>query len=323
MRDELLNQALRETQERQEENQRLSLERRRQAEDRSDRIRMLLAERENLVRSSVRGILNGAPGSAENLPETMENLSGRIRRELVRAGFPEDYLEPVVTCPLCRDTGYVGDPIRKRCSCVNQRYQELLRKEIGLPTDGSETFETYDESLLPAEPIEGHRFSQRQMTGAVKKACETWADTYPEQKPRDMVLSGKSGLGKTFLMHAMAARLIERGVPVIVISAWSFLETARKSYFGDGEEIREIQESPVLMIDDLGSEPMMQNITVEQFFQLINERQRRNLPTVISTNLSMEELRTRYTERVISRLSDQRNCNFMGLVGQDLRNGRK
>lgn len=323
MRDELLNQALRETQERQEENQRRSMERRRKAEARSTVLKELLAERESLVRNSIQGILNGSSGKAENLPEMMKDLSGRIRQELVHMGFPEDYLEPVVTCSLCRDTGYVGDPVRERCMCVEKRYQELLRREVGLPADGSETFETYDENLLPSEPIDGLPFSQRQMTGAVRKACETWANTYPHQKPRDMVLSGQSGLGKTFLMHAMAARLIERGVPVIVISAWSFLETARKSYFGDGEEIREIRESPVLMIDDLGSEPMMQNITVEQFFNLINERQRRNLPTVISTNLSMEELRARYTERVISRLSDQRNCNFMGLVGQDLRNGRK
>ena len=323
MREELLDRALRETQERQEENQLRSQMRRREAEARNPKVRELAAKRESLIRDSVMGILSGRGGQAEELPERMKELSAQIREELVRAGLPENYLEPVVTCAECRDTGYVGETVRVRCKCVERRYQELLRQEIGLPTDGSETFETYDENLLPDEPLEGMSFSQRQMTDAVRKACESWADTYPEQKPRDMVLSGKSGLGKTFLLHAMASRLIERGVPVIVISAWNFLETARKSYFGEAEEIHEIQNSPVLMIDDLGSEPMMQNITIEQLFNLINERQRRNLPTVISTNLSMEELRGRYTERVISRLSDRRNCNFLGLVGQDLRNGRK
>ena len=80
---------------------------------------------------------------------------------------------------------------------------------------------------------------------------------------------------------------------------------------------------PVLMLDDLGSEPLMQNITVEQLFHLINERQLRGLSTVISTNLTLKELRERYTERIVSRLNDPQNCEIIILEGQDLRKVRR
>ena len=77
-------------------------------------------------------------------------------------------------------------------------------------------------------------------------------------------------------------------------------------------------EVPVLMLDDLGSEPMMQNVTIEQLFNLINERQNRNLATVISTNLDMAKFRERYSERIASRLRDSR-CTILSLLGKDIR----
>ena len=80
---------------------------------------------------------------------------------------------------------------------------------------------------------------------------------------------------------------------------------------------------PVLMLDDLGSEPLMQNITVEQLFHLINERQRKGLSTVISTNLTLPELKERYTERIVSRLNDPGNCEVIILEGRDLRKSER
>ena len=141
----------------------------------------------------------------------------------------------------------------------------------------------------------------------------------PENRRRDVLLIGKSGLGKTFLMHCMANRLLERGKDVLLISSYAFLQSARKSYFENDHGTDELLQAPVLFLDDLGSEPLMQNVTIEQLLNLINERQSRRLPTVISTNLSIKELRTRYTERIASRLTDSRNCLVITLEGQDIR----
>ena len=151
--------------------------------------------------------------------------------------------------------------------------------------------------------------------------CRNWADEYPECTYRDLVLSGSTGLGKTFLLHAMAEKLIEKDVNVLLISAYRMLEILRKSYFENDSGSSELQEADVLMIDDLGSEPLMQNVTVEQLFNLLNERQNNNHATVISTNLDMASFRERYTERIASRLRDSRYCKVLNLLGKDIRIG--
>ena len=149
--------------------------------------------------------------------------------------------------------------------------------------------------------------------------CERWANQYPDVPYRNVLLTGKSGLGKTFLMHAMANRMIERGLNVLVISAYQFVESARKSYFDQEDSMDELMNVPILMMDDLGSEPLIRNITVELLFNLVNERMIRGRATVFSTNLKLEELRERYTERIVSRISDPSTSLVIALEGKDLR----
>ena len=274
--------------------------------------------REELIFGTIRRILNRTAG-AEDLPAQMEQLNRSIGEMLQAAGLPEDYLGPVYRCPVCRDRGYTGDPVREPCECLKKAYQEKLREKIGLGKNTEETFEKFRAEIIPDTPLAGSGITQRQLTLAARDRCEKWADSWPETKKRDILLTGQSGLGKTFLMRAMAARLIERGANVLIVSAYTFLQMARKSHYEAENGVKELMEVPVLMIDDLGSEPMMQNITVEQLFFLINERQRRGLSTVISTNLTLKELRERYTERIASRLNDPQHCEILILEGKDLR----
>ena len=321
MREDLLKEVFLDLQSRQMENEATEKRRRQEIRDRFPDIEKMMERRETMIQDAMAGILQGKR-SAEDLPDQVDRISAGIRAALKAEGYAENYLSPVYTCPLCRDTGYTGDKIRQKCACVERRYQEKLRRLIGLPEDGRETFAQFDEKVFPVEKLEGSEYSQREMMNLVRSQCEAWAEQFPNQSPRDMILSGKSGLGKTFLLHAMASRLIERGVHVLLLSAYSFLEIARRSYFENDGQLEELIGAEVLMLDDLGSEPLMQNITIEQLFNLINERQRRNLPTVISTNLNREELRSRYTERILSRLTDRRSCNYLYLRGRDIRNGR-
>ena len=78
-------------------------------------------------------------------------------------------------------------------------------------------------------------------------------------------------------------------------------------------------DAPLLLIDDLGTEPLMNNVTVTQLFNLLNERQLAGRHTVISTNLNPRELQERYTERIASRLLDESSCARLGFVGGDIR----
>ena len=141
---------------------------------------------------------------------------------------------------------------------------------------------------------------------------------------RDLLLMGKSGLGKTFLMQCIAHRVAERGYLPTYVSAYRFFETARQAYMdNDGARLRPLMEAELLLIDDLGTEPLMNNVTVTQLFNLLNERQMSGRHTVLSTNLSMNELLERYTERVTSRLLDKGACLRVGFVGGDVRRERR
>lgn len=280
----------------------------------------LVQQREEMVFGTLRNILNGS-AQVSDLPEKMEQVSALIRTKLTEKGFPSDYLAPVYRCGICKDTGRTGDPVKVPCMCFKKAYQQKLRETIGLDRDRQETFETFDLNIFPDEKLPGQNFSQRELMKLHLATCRKWADEYPKSVYRDLVLSGSTGLGKTFLLHAMAEKLIERDVNVLLISAYRMQEILRKNYFENEHGSSELQEADVLMIDDLGSEPLMQNVTVEQLFNLLNERQNRNLATVISTNLDMVTFRERYTERIASRLRDSRYCKVLNLLGKDVRIG--
>jgi DNA replication protein DnaC len=174
--------------------------------------------------------------------------------------------------------------------------------------------------VFSAEKLPGKTYSQRELMTVIRKTCESYADSYPNVPVKDMLLMGQSGLGKTYLMHAMAKRLIQRGQNVLLISAYKFLDVARKAYMsGNVEELDTLMDADVLMIDDMGVEPLMENITIPQWFNLINERQLRGKGTILSTNLMEDELRRRYTERIASRLMNNTQCRLVQFAGEDVR----
>ena len=318
MREDLLNEIEIEFEAKRRKSEKEEASRRKRIMNEFPEIENILKEREELVFGTIRKILDGKSESAD-LSYKMNEINEKIENKLLAYGFPADYLSPVYSCKKCHDKGYIGETIREPCECLKKAYQEKIRDKIGLDREQAETFETYDETLVPDEEINGTGITQRQLTSIAREQCERWANLFPDVMQHDMLLTGGSGLGKTFLMRAMASRLIERGHNVLIVSAYTFIKLARKSYFDSENGVQELIEVPVLMIDDLGCEPLMQNITVEQLFYLLNERQSRNLSTIFSTNLTLQELRERYTERFVSRLNNPKRCLILTLAGRDLR----
>lgn len=300
------------------QNEREEFRRREQIRMEQPEIHALVQQREELVFGTLRNILKST-AETSGLAGKMEQVSAAIRAKLREKGFPEDYLAPIYRCPICGDTGRTGKLVKVPCICMKKAYQQKLREKIGLCGQRDETFETFDINVFPNARIPGRAFSQRDQMRIFRDDCEAWADAFPNARYRDILLSGKSGLGKTFLLHAMAERLIERDINVLIISAYRMLEILRRSYFDQEADTSDMLDADVLMIDDLGSEPLMQNVTVEQLFNLLNERQNRGLSTVISTNLNMVEFQERYTERIASRLTDTRHCMVLSLAGKDIR----
>lgn len=315
----------REIMERLEEQYRLQRERNAREEERrreevrgkDGRLARLMDERHRMILDFCRAALR-QPG-AEPPAERMRRYNQEIRDGLARNGFPEDYLEPVYRCPKCRDTGLMGDEERVLCDCARQR---LLAMADTVGTQ-EESFEAFDLNVFPETVPEGMEITQREQMRRIKEVCETYADQFPRQQPRDLLLYGSSGLGKSYLLCCIARRLNEKGVNALLVSAYDVIRRMRDAFFGREDDTAELYQADLLLIDDLGMEPMMENVTLEQLFQLINVRRSRRLPIVISTNLTMRELKARYSERISSRLLDSGLCRVLPVKGQDVRLTRK
>ena len=319
MRNTILQELHAEYEQRQQQNQREEARRRMQAEAACPEIGQVLDARQNLIFGTLRGILEGK-ASAEDIPAQMEVLNKRLGSLLRQHGFAENFLDPVCQCPVCGDTGYVGEVVRENCECFNQAFYARMYQRMGLSESIRQSFEDFDLNVFSAEKLPGKTYSQRELMTVIRKTCEQYADSYPNVPVKDMLLMGQSGLGKTYLMHAMAKRLIQRGQNVLIISAYKFLETARKAYMsGNTDDLDALIDADVLMVDDMGAEPLMENITIVQWFNLINERQLRGRATIISTNLMEDELRRRYTERIASRLMNNLQCKLIQFAGEDVR----
>ena len=319
MREHILQELREEYSQRQQRNRQEEEFRRMQAEAACPEIGKVLDERQNLILASLLGVLDGK-SAAEDIPARTEVCNKRLASLLRQNGFAEDYLEPVFTCPVCQDTGYVGELIRERCECFKQAFYSRLYQRLGLSESKEQTFESFDLTLFSDEKLPGKSYSQRGLMNVIRQTCQQYAENYPNVPMKDMLLMGQSGLGKTFLMHAMAKTLIRRGVNVLILSAYKFLEIARRAYMtSDARDLDALMGADVLMIDDMGAEPLMENITIPQWFNLINERQLAGKATVISTNLMEDNLKNRYTERIASRLTKGSGYRLIQFGGEDVR----
>ena len=238
-------------------------------------------------------------------------FNAETRRRLRALGLPEDYLEEHYRCPVCRDTGYVGDAPAHFCACFERRL--AAGEQSG---QAAQTFETFNAAFVPEEN------GQRARLLEAKRLLEEFADRYPEARWRNVVLSGAGGLGKSFLLNCVYARVGGRGFPVTRTTAYRMFDAMRRRHVGDAEEadgFAALLEAPLLLVDDLGTEPMMRNITVEYLFLLVNERMEAGLSTMVTTNLTPAQIQERYGERVCSRLFDRLSALAIKLEGKDLR----
>ena len=265
--------------------------------------------------SSIHSLLKEACGGIE--PE-------KKRRQLLEAhGFAPDYLDPVYSCPVCRDTGRVG---RKHCRCFEREVVSLFYTQSGLSRVlQKENFDTFDDSVYRDDLIdEKTRKSSKEIMTAACRTCRRFAEDYGKGSQKDyLLLSGPAGLGKTFLTHCIAKELIDKGHSVIYYSAGVLFDTLAKSRFGrsqeedpDGFDDAYLSGCDLLIIDDLGTE-LTNSFVGSALFQLLNSRIVSGRGIVISTNLSPLEIGRIYSDRISSRIIE--NFTLIRAFGEDIR----
>ncbi|MCQ2564533.1 MAG: ATP-binding protein [Clostridia bacterium] len=223
------------------------------------------------------------------LKAEVENLKAKIDAYLKTNKIDASRMEPKYDCPICNDTGIVNGQM---CNCLKKELNEKLSKQFSSQSE----FKTFADCDLT------------KMNETDKKTCEilkSWCQKYPTTKKLNINLLGGAGVGKTFLLECVATEMINRNYVVCFKTAFEINELARLYHIGKSYDFADCLNADILIIDDLGTEPVLKNVTIEYLYNLINTRQVNNLPTFISSNLSLDNILDRYDERIFSRLANK------------------
>ncbi len=274
----------------------------------------------SLALQQTSSLLNGDNSAVSRFRQSVFSVSQQKKALLEKAGYPENYLDPIYTCPICQDTGYIRreDSMTEKCECFRRQEIALLYEQSNI----RELISKENFSTLSYEYYKGEDYDRFERAVQIsKRFVDCFSSDY-----QNLFLYGTVGTGKSFLSGCIANELLKKGVSVIYFSAVTLFDTlARYSFDTKSKETlynfyKDLYNCDLVIIDDLGTE-VTNSFVATQLFSCLNERHLRRKPTIISTNLSLEELRDRYSDRVFSRITS--NYSVCKLTGPDIRMYKK
>lgn len=276
---------------------------------------------------AAKAVLKGGDVVAEMTKLKDKNLAlqAELNTLLTANGYGADALEPRYSCQKCSDTGYYEDNGRTLvCQCLKQELiacacEDLNRTApLSLSTFDSFSLEGYDKNSDPSTGIVPYQHMEK-----ILKYCKSYAYNFTPDA-ESILMKGHTGLGKTHLSLAIANEVIKRGYGVIYVSAPALLQKLEKEYFSrtdsDISSTDMLTECDLLIIDDLGTEFKTQ-FSVSQIYNIFNSRVLQHKPVIISTNLTMQELESAYSNRFVSRINGA--AQKLDFLGSDLRIRKK
>lgn len=274
--------------------------------------------------ASARRLLDGDKGALESLRNEIADLREQKRVLLKAAGFSPDFMDMQYRCPDCKDTGYKDG---NKCHCFRQfemKYlyaQSNIEQIIAVENFRTFSYESFDNTMI----VPNLNRTVRQYMVQVVETCKNFVNGFSAEQG-NLLFTGPTGVGKTFLTNCIARELIDQYFSVIYLSANDLFEVFSKNRFDyqDEEDVKGmyqyILDCDLLIIDDLGTE-LNNSFTSSELFYCVNERLNSSRATIISTNHPLNELRDRYTERVTSRLMSR--YTVIPLYGDDIRIRKK
>jgi len=276
----------------------------------------------SLSAESGRQALFGNTEALNNLRKMTAQIKDKQKRLLIENGYPPDYLDMRYRCEKCKDTGFIGN---EKCSCFKQAMADMIYMQSNLRSvlerENFATFsfkyysDDYTDETIGLSPLSNMQ--------KIVASCKSFIRHFDERH-ENLLCIGNTGVGKTFLANCIAKELLDRGYTVIYLTAFRLFDILEKYKFGKEEEdtliasdqFDYILDCDLLIIDDLGTE-LNNSFTTSQLYLIINERLLRQKSTLISTNLSLDNLLTNYSERIYSRIIS--NYSIRRIIGDDIR----
>ena len=257
-------------------------------------------------------------GATELLEQARrENMAlQQERAELAALYFEDGYLDDTPICQHCGGNGYIGS---RMCECLQELCRQEQKKELTFLNVGRESFEQFRLDYYPDREDPKLGVNIRMVMDKTYQTCRRYALSFSE-KSANLLFSGDTGLGKTFLSACIARVVADSGYSVMYESAGHLFGNLERAKFAGDEAARRIGEKylacDLLIVDDLGTE-MPGQFTTAALYSLINDRILAGRPTIISTNLTSEEIAQRYNRQIASRLRG--SYNRVSFLGDDIR----
>ncbi len=284
----------------------------------SPRLKQIDEEISTFSASRARSRIMGKEKDSEILKNTIQQRKEERITILKSLNLPLDYMEMHYHCPDCKDTGYIG---AQKCHCFQQAAVNLLYDQSNIrDVLQKENFETFSLNYYSPNYDATLGQSTQNYMKSVLERCLNFVRNYPESG-QNIMFTGTTGVGKTFLSNCIAKAMIEQCYSVVYLTATELFNIFSRGCFSYEEEASDeidhyILDSDILIIDDLGTE-RANSFTVSKLFYCINERYGRKKGTIISTNLKPGEIRDLYSERIASRILS--NYEIITLFGDDIR----
>lgn len=239
-----------------------------------------------------------------------DEILAAMQQRMADVGISADDLKIKYTCPYCKDTGFVDG---KECSCLKQIVYARLREHCGaLPTEESD-FDNVDFSFCPEENLADYQ--------QFYKFLKLMSEKFPDNSGKIVGVFGAVGVGKTYGISILANNLMKKGFSVFYINSAEMNSLFLKYHLAREADKADIWEPLIdcdmLILDDLGAEPNIRNVTENYLLCLLNERE--NKTTCFTSNLNPEALREKYNDRIFSRITHKKKSRIFILGGKDIR----
>ena len=270
--------------------------------------------RSSMVAAAQAAFLGGA-NTMEQVKQANQALQAE-RKALIAANFPAEYAEETSLCEKCGGSGYIGTTM---CSCLAEICRQEQKKELRLLACGEHRFADFVLDYYPDTVDPQYGVSPRVVMGRILSIAKKYAAEFTPASG-NLLFNGSTGLGKTMLSACIATEVAEKGYSVAYETAAHLFAKLEKDHFRPDEEsaeaVKKLSACDLLIIDDLGTE-LPGNFTVAALYTLLNDRLLAGKPMLISTNLNIDEVRTRYSPQIASRLEG--SFQLLPFVGNDIR----
>ena len=240
----------------------------------------------------------------------------REREVLIRMYFEEGYLDDSPVCTHCGGSGYVGATM---CECLAELCRQEQKKELTFLNVGRENFDQFRLDYYPDRIDRNLGVNVRDLMEKTYQTCRKYAYSFTERSG-NLLFSGDTGLGKTFLSACIARTVADRGFSVVYESAGHLFSNLERAKFSGDEQARidakKYLDCDLLIVDDLGTE-MPGQFTTAALYSLVNDRLLAGKAMIVSTNLTVDDLSRRYSAQIASRLRG--SFVRVAFLGDDIR----